>query len=42
LSSVGILRTRGDSDANIRTIGAKNFEFFEIFGVSARSRHKED
>jgi len=37
LSSADILRTRGkggSSDADYALFGAKNFEFFEIYGVS--------
>jgi len=33
------MRTRGDSsDADVRTFWRKNFGFFEIYGVSARTR----
>jgi len=34
-------RGRGSSDEDVRTFGAKYFEFFEIYGVSAQTRGRE-
>jgi len=33
-------RGRGSSNADVRTFGAKTFEFFENFGVSSRTRRE--
>jgi len=41
LSSSDILRTRGSSDADVRTFCDKKFGFFEIYGVSARTWGEE-
>jgi len=40
LYSAGILRTRGEvfSDADVRSFWRKKFEFFEIYGVSVRTK----
>jgi len=41
LCSADILRTRGKGsslDADVRTFWCKNLEYFEIYGVSARTR----
>jgi len=31
----------GSSDVDVRTFGAKNFRFFEIYGASAQTREVE-
>jgi len=39
--SSNILRWRGSSDADVRTFWWKNIGFFEIYGMSARTREVE-